>query len=131
MKKLITVTSLLLLCVAIHAQTFVCTDVNFYDSEITDRVLQERKKEALGSKAVLSFFDKNLKITITDGDGDVESLVLDRVNDSEYQVTNRRNQQSVERIEIKLSKLFEYIRSFTIKQYKRNSLIMDVTFKRD
>jgi len=129
MKKLFTITSLLLLCVAIHAQNFICTDISFYESDLSDRTIQKRKQEALGSKAVLSFFDKSLKITVTDGDGDVESVILDKVNDSEYQAYDR--QRSVNKIEIQLSKLFEYIRSFTLKEYKGYELVLEATFKRD
>ena len=131
MKRLYTFTLLVLIGIAIHAQTFVCTDVSFYDSGLSDRRIQERKQEALGSKATLSFFDKSLKITTTDSDGDVDSVVLDKVSDNEYRAVLKRGQQNEERLEIKLSKLFEYIRSFTIKFYKGNRLNVEATYKRD
>ncbi len=131
MKRLYTFTLLVLIGIAIHAQTFVCTDVSFYDSELSDRQVQKRKQEALGSKATLSFFDKSLKITTTDSDGDVDSAVLDKVSDNEYRAVLKSGQQNEERLEIKLSKLFEYIRSFTLKSYKGYRLEVEATFKRD
>ena len=131
MKKLIVFTLLLLFGVSIHAQTFVCTDINFYDSDLSSKTIQKRKQEALGSKAVLSFYDKSLKITLTDNDGDVESAILDKITDSEYVAIMNSGQQNMEKLEIKLTKLFEYIRSFTVKTYKSYRLDVEATFKRD
>lgn len=131
MKKLVTFTLLLLFGVSIHAQTFVCTDINFYDSDLSSKTIQKRKQEALGSKAVLSFYDKSLKITLTDSDGDVESAILDKITDSEYVAIMNSGQQNMEKLEIKLTKLFEYIRSFTVKTYKSYRLDVEATFKRD
>lgn len=121
--------TLMLLCVAIQAQTFVCTDINYYGSDYTPQKIQNNKAKYLGSKATLTFYDKSLKIS-TNTDGKIESVVLDKVKDNEYQTVEKRG-NNVKKLVIKLNKLFEYIRSFTVESYNNYSLEMNVTFKRD
>ena len=110
----------------ICSQTFVCTDMNYYDSDLSDKRIQEEKVKTLGSKAVLSLFDKNLKITLTDNDGETHSFVLDRISDNEYQMIERQR-----KMKIKLVKLIGYIRTLTIEVYKDDQLSGNVLYKRE
>lgn len=129
MKKIIFIFTFLLLCVLIQAQTFVCTDINFYGSTIHPQKIQKEKARYLGSKATLTFYDKSLKI-LANVDGKTESLVLDKINDNEYQAIEKKG-NNVERLILKLNKWAAYIRSFTVETYKNYSLEVKATFKRD
>ena len=129
MKKAIIIISILMLPFTIKAQTFVCTDINYYGSNYTPQTAQKNKAKYLGTKATLTFYDKSLKIS-TNTDGKIESVVLDKVNDSEYQAVDKRG-NNVKKLVIKLNKWVEYIRSFTLESYNNFSLEMNATFKRD
>jgi len=129
MKRILFIFTSLLTCVVIQAQTFVCTDINYYGSNYTPQTAQKNKAKYLGTKATLTFYDKSLKIS-TNTDGKIESVVLDKVNDSEYQALDKRG-NNVKKLVIKLNKWVEYIRSFTLESYNNFSLEMNATFKRD
>ncbi len=129
MKRLFFITSFLMLFITIQAQTFVCTDINYYGSNYTPQTAQKNRAKYLGTKATLTFYDKSLKIS-TNTDGKIESVVLDKVNDSEYQAVDKRG-NNVKKLVIKLNKWVEYIRSFTLESYNNFSLEMNATFKRD
>lgn len=129
MKRLLFTFTSLLICVVIQAQSFVCTDINYYGSNYTPQTAQKNKAKYLGTKATLTFYDKSLKIS-TNTDGKIESVVLDKVNDSEYQALDKRG-NNVKKLVIKLNKWVEYIRSFTLESYNNFSLEMNATFKRD
>ena len=129
MNRILTTLLVLLLCMEVQAQTFVCTDINYYGSNYTPQTAQKNKAKYLGTKATLTFYDKSLKIS-TNTDGKIESVVLDKVNDSEYQALDKRG-NNVKKLVIKLNKWVEYIRSFTLESYNNFSLEMNATFKRD
>ena len=57
-------------------------------------------------------------------------MVLDKVNDSEYQAVEKRG-NNVKKLVVKLNKWVEYIRSFTLESYNNFSLEMNASFKRD
>ena len=115
--------------ITIQAQTFVCTDINYYGSDLSPQKIQKEKAKYLGSKATLAFYDKSVKLSTTE-DGKVESVVLDKVNDNEYQAIDKRG-NNVKKLVLKLNKWIEYIRSFTIEGYENYSLKATVTYKRD
>jgi len=129
MKKIALFLISMLLCVAAYAQSFVCTDINYYGPNYNTTSIQKNKAKYLGSKATLTFYDKSLKIS-TNTDGKIESLVLEMVNNNEYQIVDKRG-KNVKKMVIKLNKLVEYIRSFTVESYNNYSLEMNATFKRD
>jgi len=129
MKRILFICTSLLICVVIQAQTFVCTDINYYGSDMTPQKIQREKAKYLGSKATLTFYDNSLKLSVNEG-GKTESIVLDKINGSEYQFTENRGNY-FRKIVIKLNKWVEYIRSFTIEVYKNHSLEGTVTCKRD
>lgn len=129
MKRILFICTSLLICVVIQAQTFVCTDINYYGSDMTPQKIQREKAKYLGSKATLTFYDNSLKLSVNEG-GKTESIVLDKINGSEYQFTENRG-NDFRKIVIKLNKWVEYIRSFTIEVYKNHSLEGTVTCKRD
>ena len=129
MKRILFICTSLLICVVIQAQTFVCTDINYYGSDMTPQKIQREKAKYLGSKATLTFYDNSLKLSVNEG-RKTESIVLDKINGSEYQFTENRG-NDFRKIVIKLNKWVEYIRSFTIEVYKNHSLEGTVTYKRD
>ena len=129
MKRILFICTSLLICVVIQAQTFVCTDINYYGSDMTPQKIQREKAKYLGSKATLTFYDNSLKLSVNEG-GKTESIVLDKINGSEYQFTENRGNY-FRKIVCKLNKWVEYIRSFTIEVYKNHSLEGTVTYKRD
>ncbi len=129
MEKILSVLIMCLLSVTVKAQTFVCTDINYYGSDYTPQKIQKNKAKYLGSKATLTFYDKSLKIS-TNTDGKIESIVLEKINNNEYQIVEYSG-NNVEKLVVKLNKWVEYIRSFTVETYKNYSLKMNASFKRD
>ena len=129
MKKILFTTLLLLFGIFAKAQTFVCTDINYYGPNYNPTSIQKNKAKYLGSQATLTFYDKSLKIS-TNTDGKIESVVLEKVNNNEYQIVEKRG-NNVKKLVVKLNKWVEYIRSFTVESYNNYSLEMNATFKRD
>ena len=133
MKKLIVTSMLSFLCSMIQAQTFVCTNIDYRGSDLTPQKIQKEKAKYLGSKATLTFYDKTLKISVKEN-GKTESLVLDKVNNNEYKFEETKGKfpnSKTRKVVIKLNKLVEYIRSFTVEGYNNYSLEVKVTYKRD
>ena len=129
MKRILFICTSLLICVVIQAQTFVCTDINFYGSDMTPQKIQKEKAKYLGSNATLTFYDNSLRLSTTTN-GKTESIVMDKVNASEYQVIEKSG-NNTNKLVLKLNKWVEYIRSFTLEFYKNYSLEGTVTYKRD
>lgn len=130
MKKVISIFVISLLSITIQAQTFVCTDINYYGSDLSPQKIQKEKAKYLGSKATLTFFDNSVKLSMNQ-DGKVESIVLDKVNNNEYQYIEKNRVGDVKKAVVKLNKWVEYIRSFTVEGYKNYSLQATATYKRD
>lgn len=131
MNKMLSVVVISLLSVAVQAQKFVCSDLNFYGSDLSQKEIQNEKKRTLGSKAVLDIYDNYLKIVSTYNNGKSESYVLDKVNDSEYKYSEKTSYGYTYKMVIKLQKYVAYIKGFTIDVYKDNKLQGKVTYKRD
>lgn len=119
-----------MLYLTIQAQTFVCTDINYYGPNYNPTSIQKNKARYLGSKATLTFFDKSLKISYTEK-GKTKSIVLDKFNDNEYHYYEKDLLGNVTKGVLKLQKWAAYIKSFTIESYNNNSLETYATFKRD
>jgi len=130
MKKLVILSMLSFWCLLIQAQTFVCTDINYYGPNYNPTSIQKNKARYLGSKVTLTFYDKSLKISYSEK-GKTESGVLDKVNDNEYHFYEKDLLGNVTKGVIKLQKWAAYIKSFTLESYKNNSLEVYATFKRD
>ena len=130
MKRILFICTSLLICVAIQAQTFVCTDINYYGPNYNPTSIQKNKARYLGSKATLTFYDKSLKISYSEK-GKSKSFVLDKVNDNEYHFYEKDLLGNVTKGVVKLRKWTAYIKSFTLESYKNNSLEVNATFKRD
>ena len=129
MKRILFICTSLLICVVIQAQTFVCTDIDYRGTDLTPQKVQKEKAKYLGSKATLTFFDKSLKFSYTTN-GKTESIVMDKVNASEYQAVEKRG-NNTNKLVLKLNTWVEYIRSFTIEGYKNYYLEATITYKRD
>ncbi len=130
MKKVISLLAFLLLSITIQAQTFVCTDINYYGPNYNPSSIQRNKARFLGAKVTLTFYDKSLKLSYSEK-GKTKSGVLDKVNDNEYQFYEKDLLGNVTKGVIKLQKWAAYIKSFTLESYKNNSLEVYATFKRD
>ena len=130
MKKFALFLISMLLCLAAYAQSFVCTDINYYGPNYNPTSIQRNKARFLGSKVTLTFYDKSLKISYSEK-GKTKSGVLDKVNDNEYQFYEKDLLGNVTKGVIKLQKWAAYIKSFTLESYKNNSLEVYATFKRD
>ena len=130
MRKYLFISFLLLFFLEIQAQTFVCTDINYYGPNYNPTSIQKNKARYLGSKATLTFFDKSLKISYTEK-GKTKSIVLDKFNDNEYHYYEKDLLGNVTKGVLKLQKWAAYIKSFTIESYNNNSLETYATFKRD
>jgi len=131
MKRFFCLLMISLVCMIVQAQTFVCSDLNFYSSDLSQKEIQDEKKRTLGSKAVLSVYDKYLKFVSTNNNGKSESYVLDKTNDSEYRYNEKTSYGYTYKMIIKLQKIVNYIKGFTIDVYKDNRLQGSVTYKRD
>lgn len=129
MKKVLLITLYSLLAQFVQAQTFVCTDINYYGSDLTSREMQKNKAKYLGSKATLTFYDNSLKYTTTEN-GKSQSTVFDKLTDSRYKYWEFNRKGNIE-VVINLNKWVEYIRSFTMEVYKGSSLKGKAIYKRD
>ena len=130
MNRILTTLLVLLLCMEVQAQTFVCTDINYYGPNYNPTSIQKNKARYLGSKATLTFYDKSLKISYSEK-GKSKSFVLDKVNDNEYHFYEKDLLGNVTKGVVKLRKWAAYIKFFTLESYKNNSLEVNATFTRD
>ena len=89
MRKILFISFFLLFFIDIQAQTFVCTDINYYGSELTAQQVQKEKAKYLGFKATLTLYDKSLRLSVEEN-GKVESLILDKIKDNEYQYIEKK-----------------------------------------
>ena len=121
----------LMISTSLKAQTFTCTDLNYAGSDLSQREIQNEKKRTLGSKAVLSFFTKDLRLDCTNDNGKTESYVLDKSNDTEYKYSQKTSYGYIYRMVVKLKKQNSFVNGFTIYVYKDYKLQGTVTYKRD
>ena len=113
----------------VKAQTFVCTDISFYDTNMTDREIKKIKTDALGSTWFLEFYDNSLKVTISVKGDESPQLIFDKINDSKYQMQDNRRGRHIQTV-IELQKWIAYIKSFTIYSYENGKLRQKGTCKR-
>ena len=132
MKKILFATVVLVLnCISLKAQSFVCTDLSFYGSDLSPKEIQNEKMKSLGSKATITIFDKYIKSVFTNNKGRVESYVLDKVDDTKYQYSEKTSYGYNYKIVVKLQKMVAYIKGFTVEVYKDYKLEGTLTFKRE
>ena len=129
MKLSVLVVLLLSFVSTVKAQTFVCTDVSFYDTNMTDREIKKIKTDALGSTWFLEFYDNSLKVTISIKGDESPQLIFDKINDSKYQMQDNRRGRHIQNV-IELQKWIAYIKSFTIYSYENGKLQQKMTCKR-
>ncbi len=130
-KFIFAVLVMVLNCISINAQSFVCADLSFKGSDLTPKEIQNEKKNTLGSKATITVFDKYIKLVLTNNKGKVESYVLDKVNGAEYQYSEKTSYGYNYKMVVKLQKIVAYIKGFTVDVYKDYKLQGNLTFKRD
>lgn len=131
MKRLQCLLMVSIVCMVVQAQTFVCSDLSFYGSDLSQKEIQNEKKRTLGSKAVISVYDKYLKIVSTYNNGKSESYVLDKTSDSEYRYNEKTSYGYTYKMVIKLQKTVAFIKGFSIDVYKDNRIQGTVIYKRD
>lgn len=131
MKRLQCLLMVSIVCMVLQAQTFVCSDLSFYGSDLSQKEIQSEKKRTLGSKAVISVYDKYLKIVSTYNNGKSESYVLDKTSDSEYRYNEKTSYGYTYKMVIKLQKTVAFIKGFSIDVYKDNRIQGTVIYKRD
>lgn len=127
---------------SVKEHTYICTDLSFYNVNMTNKEIQKYKNDALGSICVLDFYDNNVKITIPEKNGKKDSGVLDKVTDSKYQFTEQSGYQNGQPLYKKAVIELQYfldtdflslhsnISSFTMYIYENDELKTMATFKR-
>ena len=113
----------------IQAQSFVCTDLNYYSSDMTSSKVQKERNRWLGAKAVLTFYDNSMRIQWTDNNGRTESFILSKLNEDEYYSSEKYGNDTMT-VRVKLQKWVAYIKSFTVNSYRNQTQIGNATFKR-
>lgn len=119
--------SILLVMCKVNAQTFTCTDYNNYED--SPQIVQKFKKEALGLKSTLEFYDNSVKLTFYMADGNTEVAVLDKVSNNSYKYAIQRGKKKTE-VTISLETVAGYIKSFTLRSYSNSKLTTTMAFKR-
>lgn len=127
--------SLFVFCDGI-AQSFVCTGFSSYG--LDDNEVRKIKKETLGQKINLTFYDTDVKITFYKKSGEIkESHILSKVGDNVYKDT-RINKDTEEVIKLELQTWFGYINSVILRMglyvdrpYGRKSEEINLIYKRE
>lgn len=124
------VLSFLVICsiTSAQSQTFICQSFDYYGNDRSEKDIQKDKLLALGSTAVLTFYDNDLKIKLIDNKGKTVE-VLFRKEGNEYRYSGESNGKKGLVI-IKLEKWVMYIKSFIMESYVNGKLTLKVTFKR-
>lgn len=129
MKKILAAMVLSVFSMVAYAQTFVCTDMNFYGRDWSSQKIQREKERGLGSKAVLTFYDNSLRLAWTDRKGETVNLILSKIKDDDYIIRETKIGKT-QMMNIKLQKWVGYIKSFSVSVYENQRLIGSATFKR-
>ena len=125
--RFVLMTSLLIFTsVTMYGQTFVCNGIKFYQTDRSPQSQQEFKKDYLGTKWTLTFYDNCVKVKSTREDGETYTDIFDKIDKDVYKLSDNRNTAV-----LKLSKWIEYIKSFTIEKYTNGRTEFVLTFKRD
>ena len=110
------------------AQTFSCSDVQIYKIGLNGKKIQEVKSKLLGSKCDLTFYDRSVRLSVSD-DGKIRSIILNKVTETEYSFTCK-NGNKTERAKMVINKTMGMISTFTLSHYINNSLEIVITYKR-
>lgn len=117
----------------VKAQTFVCTDVSFYDSNIPREEREAMRADALGGLGILTFYDKSVKMTFIPCSNDKVAIVLDKKNNSTYTLEEVRKNgyehYNAKRV-VELQKWETEVKSFAFSYYTNGYLNYRLIFKR-
>ena len=122
----------------VYSQTFKVSDLKIYG--LSDEETQKKKKDGLGAKIELIFYEKSVKVIIYEQNGEIDDeVVLDQDDKNRY-VNIQKDARSTLKIELTLNSIINYIHSATLstswkkgdsygRSYKEGSI--DITLKRD
>ncbi len=126
--KIVLIVTLLFSCASVeNAQKFTVSNVIVNDER--PHYVQNIKNKGLGSRVELSFFEKDVRVTMYD-DGEPESVIFTKIDYDTYKYTH----SSTEYYILNINRVFEdcgYIISASLKIYRNGNLKIDVNLKRD
>ena len=124
----------------VYSQTFKVSDLKIYG--LSDEETQKKKKDGLGAKIELIFYEKSVKVIIYEQNGEIDDeVVLDQDDKNKNRYVNiQKDARSTLKIELTLNTIINYIHSATLntswkkadsygRTYKEGSI--DITLKRD
>ena len=124
----------------VYSQTFKVSDLKIYG--LSDEETQKKKKDGLGAKIELIFYEKSVKVIIYEQNGEIDDeVVLDQDDKNKNRYVNiQKDARSTLKIELTLNTIINYIQSATLstswkkvdsygRSYKEGSI--DITLKRD
>lgn len=124
----------------VYSQTFKVSDLKIYG--LSDEETQKKKKDGLGAKIELIFYEKSVKVIIYEQNGEIDDeVVLDQDDKNKNRYVNiQKDARSTLKIELTLNTIINYIHSATLstkikkvdsygRSYKEGSI--DITLKRD
>lgn len=99
--------------------------VEYHDSTISSKSLQEKKQRYLGAKVSIDFIGDDAKITVISNDGESESLVLSKVAEAnsynDYQDVYEFEFNSQEKAVLKVSKFLMFVSSAKLEGQENNA----------
>ena len=124
----------------VYSQTFKVSDLKIYG--LSDEETQKKKKDGLGAKIELIFYEKSVKVIIYEQNGEIDDeVVLDQDDKNKNRYVNiQKDARSTLKIELTLNTIINYIHSSTLstswkkvdsygRSYKEGSI--DITLRRD
>jgi len=97
--------------------TFTCTDISYLGSYSQDEI-QRAQREALGTKAVVTFYDNSMRLALSNSKGRYD-YILNKTGPDNYSMATDN-----ERIEVTFDKTFEYIKSFKMIYTKKEDNVL-------
>lgn len=105
--------------------TFTCTDISYLGSFsqrsvrlLSQDEIQRAQREALGTKAVVTFYDNSMRLTLSNSNGRYD-YILNKTGPDNYSMATDN-----ERIEVTFDKTFEYINSFKMIYTKKEDNVL-------
>lgn len=115
----------------VYSQTFKVSDLKIYG--LSDEETQKKKKDGLGAKIELIFYEKSVKVIIYEQNGEIDDeVVLDQDDKNKNRYVNiQKDARSTLKIELTLNTIINYIHSATLSTSWKRSIVMAVHTKKD